>query len=198
MDPSRPRNTVGEAAARFCATKGENQMTPMKFREATATALVTVLGILAWPAASVGQGTNSEPSENVAQLEWMAGSWTTVMGSSKIEEHWTRAAGGSLLGTNRTIRGGKMRAFEFLRIVTRTDGIYYIAQPNGRPGTEFKLTRIADGVVVFENPGHDFPRWIRYQRISSSAMRAEVKGITRKGPRTLTFEFSRVEPDPQP
>ena len=159
---------------------------------------VALIAILVFATVYPAQDMSDDHSGDVDQLAWMTGSWSMEAGSTIIEEHWTHVAGESLLGTSRTIRGGKMVAFEFLRIVTRTDGIYYIAQPSGRPGTEFKLTRITDGEVVFENPEHDFPQWIRYQRISSDAMRADVKGTTSKGPRSLTFEFSRMESAPQP
>ena len=159
--------------------------------------LIALIAILVFATVYPAQDVSDDHSGDVDQLDWMTGTWTMETATMKIEEQWTHVAGGSLLGTNRTIRDGKMVAFEYLRIVTRGDGVYYIAQPNGRPGTDFKLTRIADGEVVFENPEHDFPQWIRYRRISSDALRADVKGTTSKGPRSLTFEFSRMESAPQ-
>jgi hypothetical protein len=36
-----------------------------------------------------------------------------------------------MLGTSRTVRGGKMIAFEFLRVVERDGGWVYAAQPGG-------------------------------------------------------------------
>jgi hypothetical protein len=45
-----------------------------------------------------------------------------------------------MLGTSRTVRGGKLIAFEFLRVVERDGGWVYVAQPGGAPPTEFVLT----------------------------------------------------------
>jgi len=40
-----------------------------------------------------------------------------------------------MLGMSRTLSGERMVAFEFLRIETRPDGIFYVAQPRGNPPT---------------------------------------------------------------
>jgi hypothetical protein len=45
-----------------------------------------------------------------------------------------------MLGTSRTVRGGKLIAFEFLRVVERDGGWVYVAQPGGAPPTECVLT----------------------------------------------------------
>ena len=39
-------------------------------------------------------------------------------------------------------QGEKAIGFEFLRIEFRADGVFYVAQPGGRPKTEFKLSLI--------------------------------------------------------
>ncbi len=106
----------------------------------------------------------------------MAGSWEAPMGNILIEEHWTQPAGGTLFGVNRTIIAGKTKAFEFLRIETRADGIFYVAQPGGRPPTDFKLTRLEKQEVVFENPEHDFPQRIIYRKEFGGTLHARVEG----------------------
>ena len=71
--------------------------------------------------------------------------------------------GEAMLGVSRTITRERMAAFEFLRIETRADGIYYVAQPGGRPPTAFKLTQSTASQAVFENPRHDHPKIITYR-----------------------------------
>ena len=66
-------------------------------------------------------------------------------------------------------------AFEFLRIEERADGVFYVAQPGGRPPTEFKLTKLEGNSVVFENPQHDHPKIIRY-RPGDGALVVEIEG----------------------
>src|SRR5688572_21193693 len=86
----------------------------------------------------------------LAQLAWLAGDWAGTMGRASIEERWTPAAGGAMLAVARTVKDDRLAAFEYLRIVERDGGLVYIAQPNGRPPTEFTLTQITADSATFE------------------------------------------------
>lgn len=103
---------------------------------------------------------------SINDLSWMAGQWQTKPGRALVEEHWTKAAGGSMIGMSRRVVGEKTVSFEYLRIEQRADGIYYVAHPDARcPGTDFKLTRATATEAVFENPQHDYPKRIIYRKI---------------------------------
>lgn len=126
----------------------------------------------------------------IAQVEWIAGTWGG--GSSVIvEERWTPAAGGAMLAVSRTLRDDKMVEFEFLRIVERDGTLVYIAQPNGRPPTEFTLTAIDANSATFENPAHDFPKMIRYARRADGGLDATISAGGSS--RAQTFSFARRE-----
>jgi hypothetical protein len=48
-------------------------------------------------------------------LAWLAGAWVGTRGTggaTSLEERWSPPLGGAMLGTSRTVRGGKMSAFE--------------------------------------------------------------------------------------
>jgi hypothetical protein len=83
-----------------------------------------------------------------------------------------------MLAVARTLKGDRMTGFEFLRIVERDGSLVYIAQPGGRPPTEFALTRIASDGATFENPAHDFPKVIRYRRLDNGTLEARVSDGT--------------------
>ena len=87
---------------------------------------------------------------SIDALGWLSGAWEGSMGKAKIEEYWTPGEGKTMLGVNRTIVDGETVAFEFLRIEERPDGIYYVAHPGARTGTEFKLTGLTENEAVFE------------------------------------------------
>src|SRR5262245_15698819 len=108
-----------------------------------------LLGVLALPPAF------SQATSEIADLGWIAGDWAGPTGRANSEEHWIAPAAGAMLGVSRTIVKDRMVAFEFLRIEKRADGIYYVAQPGGRPPTDFKLTQSTATSAVFENPKHD-------------------------------------------
>lgn len=125
----------------------------------------------------------------VAGLSWMAGSWEGTTGKASIEEHWTPVAGGTLFGVSRTIVEGKTVAFEFLRIEARADGLYYVAQPGGRPPTDFKLIKVEGQSVVFENLAHDFPQRILYRKNADGTLDARVEGERNGQLSGLDFHF---------
>jgi hypothetical protein len=126
----------------------------------------------------------------IAQLTWLAGTWKGGSGALTFEERWTPASGGAMLAVSRTIKGDRMVAFEFLRIIERDGGLVYIAQPNGRPPTEFTLTAITADRATFENPSHDFPKVIRYTRQPDGTLEAHVSDGAQ---RAETFVFRRPE-----
>jgi Domain of unknown function (DUF6265) len=116
------------------------------------------------------------PAASIDSLSWMVGSWTGKMGKAGIEEHWIPPAGKTMMAVARTIVGDRTVAFEFLRIEQRADAIVYIAQPGGRPPTEFRLTASTPTSATFENPQHDHPKLIRYTKEGESTLIAEIEG----------------------
>jgi hypothetical protein len=135
-------------------------------------------------------GVRGEPVRAaISQVAWLAGTWTGRAGDTTFEERWTEPAGGAMLAVSRTIKGARMVGFEFLRIVERDGGLVYIAQPNGRPPTEFVLTALAGESATFESPAHDFPKLIRYGTRPDGGLEARVSD---GGRRTDTFVFRRA------
>jgi hypothetical protein len=126
-------------------------------------------------AVALSGAARAQSAPSIDALAWMAGSWTGTMGRAAIEEHWIAPRGGMMLAVSRTTAGDRTVAFEFLRIEARADGVFYVAQPGGRPPTEFRLTSSAPDAATFENPQHDHPKIIRYRRDGATLV-AEVEG----------------------
>lgn len=108
-------------------------------------------------------------------LGLLTGTWEAVSGDTVMVETWGVPRADVLLGTGQTIRGETTVGFEYLRIVQRDDGLFYIAQPQGGAPTEFGLVESDEGLFVFENPGHDHPRRITY-RVSAEEMQVTLEG----------------------
>jgi hypothetical protein len=130
---------------------------------------------------------------NLGDLEWLAGSWILTKGDRTIEEQWMRPAGGMMIGMSRTLNSGKANGFEFLRIEQRGDDLFYIAQPQGRPATEFKLVKSSANEVVFENLQHDFPQQITYKHNDDGSLTASISGPGKQGPKTFRYEYQRAK-----
>lgn len=115
-------------------------------------------------------------AHRIEDLAWITGHWVRTSGRARTEELWTAVAGGTTFGLSRTVAGEKTVEFEYLRIETRPDGIYYVAHPNARPGTDFKLVRLEGGEAVFENLAHDFPQRIIYRKNSDGSLFVRIEG----------------------
>ena len=137
----------------------------------------------------------AQEKANFEKLGWIAGNWTGKMGRAQIEENWTAPLGGAMLGVSRTVSntaaGPRMVAFEFLRIVQKEGETFYIAQPNGRPPTEFKLTSATDTKAVFENPAHDHPKIITYEKDANGDLLATIEGDEGGRHRKQQFRFEK-------
>ncbi len=127
----------------------------------------------------------------MVDMAWLAGAWTGTRGTSSIEERWSPPSGGAMLGVSRTVKSGKMRSFEYLRVVERDGGLVYVAQPGGYSATEFVLTELAGQRAVFQNPRHDSPQQIVYELSDEGALSATIGYIN--GGRGTRFEFTRED-----
>lgn len=116
-----------------------------------------------------------EPAKaTIADMAWLADAWTGTRGTSSIEERWSPSKGGAMLGISRTVKGEKMVAFEYLRIVERDGGLVYVAQPGGKSPTEFVLTKLDNKRAEFVNPRHDYPQRIVYQLAGKDVLTASI------------------------
>lgn len=156
--------------------------------------VLLLLSLMAMLCATHSSGAQKVPTTGVKpgvnDLAWLAGAWEMKRGSSITEENWTAPAGGLMLGTSRTVVNGKAVFFEFLRIEERADGVYYVAHPKARPGTDFKLKTAAASEVAFENLQHDFPKRIIYRKNADGSVTARIEGDGTEKEKPQEFHFS--------
>ena len=113
------------------------------------------LALVLLAAAPGPAGQSSAPDADaagIAAFAWLVGTWAD--GAGETEEHWLPARGGAMLGVNRTVTGGEMVFFEYLRIETDDRGrVIYQASPLGRhPPTPFVLVESGTASATFKPP----------------------------------------------
>jgi uncharacterized protein DUF6265 len=129
---------------------------------------------------------------SLADIGWLAGDWEMSAGTRCVEEHWTTPSSNLLVGMSRTVEGGRTTSFEFVRIEARADGIYYVAQPSGRPPVDFKLTSDVASELVFVNPGHaDHLKRIVYRRQADGGLTARIEGEDAGRPFAVDYPYRR-------
>jgi len=145
-------------------------------------------------AAAIALAQDAQPkAPRIEDLAWLTGNWSLNQNEVTVEEHWIAPAGGTMLAVGRTSTAEKTLFFEFLRIETRKDGLYYVAQPKGNsPGTDFKLTKMIEHSVKFENPAHDFPKSLEYTLHADGTLLAHLEGLEDGKPAEDDFQYSRM------
>lgn len=124
----------------------------------------------------------------LADVAWLAGSWSGVTEGVQQEEVWLEPAGGLMLGLHRDVTPAGKASFEYIRIEQDAQGVVYQASPGGAPPTPFRLTEVSPTRAVFSNPEHDFPKRIIYTR-KGHALTARVEG---DGPDGMEWTWKRV------
>ena len=132
---------------------------------------------------------------SVDQVAWLAGCWTTENAEAGSGEHWMPAAGGALLGMSRTVRGGKMVGYEFMRIAPADGKLIFHAQPAGKPADSFAASKQSANEVVFENLQHDFPQRVIYRFEAPDKLKASIEGTRNGALRTIAYPMTRVSCD---
>jgi hypothetical protein len=153
-----------------------------------------LLGVLMLSAAAHAQAPAARPT--LQDFAWLTGHWRIEEADRQVDEQWMAPAGGLMMGMARNIQGGKVREYEFTLLRQETNGdIFYVASPSKQTETSFKLTSLRDGVAVFENPQHDFPKKIIYARQPDGSLLAAIEGPGRDGKaRRVEYPFERVTP----
>ena len=153
---------------------------------------VLIAGVL------LADGTPPDPSAGpIRQLRWLSGCWEQREARSTVQEFWTTPDGGMLFGVGRTIarreKGDSTVSYEVMRIYERRGRIIFAAHPSGQEPTEFTEQELTDSTVVFANPTHDFPQFIRYRRRGSNELHARVDGKMDGQDRGFDSRYRKVE-----
>ena len=137
------------------------------------------------------QNSSAQGASGIQRAAWLQGCWELVSPTRSLEESWTAARGGSMIGVSRTIRNGKTTAYEM--IVLREEGtrLAYEAHPSGQSAATFLSTRISESELVFENPDHDFPQEVGYH-LEGETLVAWIRGVQNGSEQRIEFPYTRA------
>jgi uncharacterized protein YciI len=106
--------------------------------------------------------------------DFLAGTWK--MENKEIYEHWDKLNSQQLKGFSYQFDNGQISVTEYLEIAQKGNDVVYTASvinQNLGKGIDFKLIQ-TDSTFVFENPSHDFPQKISYQKLSDKEIFVQV------------------------
>jgi hypothetical protein len=126
----------------------------------------------------------------VTELAWFAGCWQLARGEQVVDEQWMTPRAGLMLGMSRTVRAGRATATEFVTLRVVDGRVVYEANPSGQKPTSFPATTVSGDRAVFENPAHDYPKRITYERKGDAALTASIDDGA--GAKRVEYPFRRV------
>lgn len=113
--------------------------------------------------------------------DFLQGTWK--MEGKEIYEHWDKLTDKSLLGFSYKLNNGQMKVSEYLEIKQHDKLTIYTAtvvNQNHGNAVDFKLTK-TNNSFTFENPNHDFPKKIVYQKLSDTQIFVQVSDGNNNG-----------------
>ena len=145
--------------------------------------------LLAGPIAALPQAALAQ--DDVEAAAWLSGCWIASAGDSRSEEVWMEPEGGLMVGMGRNLRDGVATGYEYLRLQRVNGRLTYSAYPSGQEPTDFPATVVSADRLRFENPQHDFPQAIEYERTSTDSLTAKVYGDVGSAEPAFVLRFAR-------
>lgn len=134
--------------------------------------------------------------KELEKMNWLIGTWNNSMPEKKYTEVWKKENDSTFKGYSHIIQDRDTVFSESIIINQRRDSLYYIVNvddQNAGESVSFTLTSSADDTYIFENPNHDFPTKIVYNKINNDSIFAEVSGEMGGQNRKVDFPMKRQE-----
>jgi hypothetical protein len=119
-----------------------------------------------------------EHPADVKNVEWLCGTWlrTNDKKEQLSYERWEKTGEEALRGFGVTLSGQDTIFREKLKIISRDGSLFYVADvPENKESIFFRFTKVTDDSFVCENPEHDFPKTISYER-NGTQLTATISG----------------------
>jgi hypothetical protein len=137
-------------------------------------------------------------AKTYAELEkanWFLGNWGSTSPEGELTERWQKVNDSVYKGECYFVVGGKDTVFsEAVDLVEEAGKLTYIVtvpgQNNEKP-VPFVMTSGNDTQIIFENPAHDYPNKIVYNKITNDSILAEISGIQKGKPKSEQFPLKK-------
>lgn len=115
----------------------------------------------------------------IDHAQWLIGTWGTSTSEGDLSETWIKENDSVFSGTAYFIKDEDTLHSETIALNQTGDNLVYTpivkGQNEDRP-VSFRLTSATANQLVFENPSHDYPQKIVYNKITKDSMVAEISG----------------------
>lgn len=109
----------------------------------------------------------------MSHVHFLEGKWSGSQGENLVEEHWSQAAGGQMMGMFRWLNGESIQFYEFMTIAETDAGVelrikHFNDDLSGWEEKDayvpFRLTFADENRATFMQSGKDPVQWLIYER----------------------------------
>jgi hypothetical protein len=130
------------------------------------------------------------------KAEWLLGRWENNSKEGNLSEVWKKENDSLYKGGAYFIIGKDTVFRESVDLLQRDGKLFYIVsiegQNNEKP-VEFEMKSANDKQIAFENPAHDYPTKIIYNKIADDSIVAEISGKKDGRPASETFAMKKTQ-----
>lgn len=144
------------------------------------------------------QVTEAHDAKTYMQLEkanWFLGEWANSSPEGELTERWRKVNDSIYHGESYFVIAAKDTVFAETVSLEEANGklAYVVTVPNQNDAkpVRFEMTSVNDSVVIFENPEHDFPNKIIYNKIGNDSLVAEISGMKDGKPSSEKFAMKK-------
>lgn len=133
--------------------------------------------------------------EKLEQASWLLGKWSDMSAHGSSTEIWKKENDSTYSAESYTIADNDTVFYEAVVLEERGNEVHFIAKAldeNDDQAISFLMTSNGISPLVFENPGHDFPTMIVYNKVGNDSIFAQISGMDNGKKKTVDFPFKKA------
>ena len=131
---------------------------------------------------------------NLNKAAWLIGNWGDTSDKGVLTESWIKTNDSVYHGESYFVVKNDTVFSENIELEEANGKLAYIVTVPGQneeKPVRFEMTLINDTGIIFENPQHDFPNKITYNKITNDSIVAQISGTQNGKHATETFAMKR-------
>lgn len=149
------------------------------------------------PNAAAANPAGAADTGPLAPLAWLEGCWQGTVNQRDFREQWLPLRGGMLIGAGQQVLRGRMQDYEFLRLESKNDGVYFTQFSGDRRAISFKLAETTtegnDTIFTFANTADAFPARLIYRRGAEGWLYQTIEGSLNGSEKKVIYPLRRID-----
>ncbi|MHA3788574.1 DUF6265 family protein [Flavobacterium hauense] len=133
--------------------------------------------------------------KEITSANWFLGEWGNKSSEGELTERWKKENDSVYHGESYFVVSGKDTVFaEHIKLEDANGKLAYIVTvpgQNNEQSVRFEMTSSNENQIIFENPEHDYPSKIIYNKVGTDSLVAEISGIQKGKPASEKFRMKK-------